>query len=893
MALPFDPSADTCDLGPATDIAAPAESSGRLAPQFEKEDAEVEGCQDCAGDDEDKRSHASRNSTLCPESLPIVWPARYKIPECKLCAVLANQPSPLVQCPKHPLSGGLWPWAGYKKVKDEFGEVVGRAPKGLMCAISSFLFKALGYDVKFGTKEDFIKGVAARKKDHVEALEALLNFHKSWIKSQRADPDNISLRHWKATADAAPQKELLVKQNRTSGFIKPERVFVYEDCWNEKEDGKFDPEKVVEEVVFGEKKRGIWVLKGKKGHIRFEERDDQVMEDITREEKGSGDIVEHAVNTKRQALVNAMSAAASSRDAVTVDAPLRSIEDLLAETGVFFSGDKTEKKEVTAGDECTTVVYEGCSGDEDEETGGEEEKESDGEQDAPAAKRRFSAYFAQLGGKPTTSEQEVAKAKAAAAKAASAKATASGKATSKQKSVGQSSSPAQPPVAATPGKARRSGSSPGSVPPSPGFPKSEQTSLVLDGRVQRMQNSVLAATKTAAASLDGIQFDEELEGLALAGGALLEFQNSAKQKCRALAKVRGEIKTVQVRVSNSKSGNALDSAVRGLDEQADRADKLLEFCTLAHGTASDLDSFQRSLRGVMALGYAPSLPYVLCAVDASVRKHVLFGDFQKAFGLFCASADEAKLLLDRCEPDRAQSYATHQVETIVSDRLQKSAKQPAKESKRSGEVLDALLACGAGGAFLAFSVFPAARIIRPLILCFDAPVMDLQKSLAYVEKYFSKALEEQNESPWFAFFESTTCLYSYAAQASRDRSGEIELEGRVMGVLAAYNSLPSAHKKDFLEACGVFQGAEEAAAELKKLRKPDRPLSGEQKKRLEDAREEAKTCHVAAVAQHYQLLVKKTVALAEEALARNGFATTGEVTSAITEGTRFLLMICI
>eukprot|EP00974_Lingulodinium_polyedra_P128309 11205542-Lingulodinium_polyedra.AAC.1 len=64
--------------------------------------------------------------------------------------------------------------------------------------------------------------------------------------------------------------------------------FVLLAHWDEKEDGKYDPSKVVEEDVFGKKEKGIWKQVGKQGHLRYRERQATVVRDVTVEEEGSG-----------------------------------------------------------------------------------------------------------------------------------------------------------------------------------------------------------------------------------------------------------------------------------------------------------------------------------------------------------------------------------------------------------------------------------------------------------------------------------------------------------------------------------------------------------------------------------------------------------------------------
>ena len=141
--------------------------------------------------------------------------------------------------------------------------------------------------------------------------------------------------------------------SRKSRFKKPKKQFVLTADWDEKVDGPWDPSKEVSEKVFGVLQKGVWVLQGKKGHFEFEEEDELAVESVNREEHGDDEIVAAAIDTKLNVLHADMAALSKDRDAVTVEAPMRSAADVFSLAGLAPPGTAG----TDADDDCGTVVY--------------------------------------------------------------------------------------------------------------------------------------------------------------------------------------------------------------------------------------------------------------------------------------------------------------------------------------------------------------------------------------------------------------------------------------------------------------------------------------------------------------------------------------------------------
>ena len=111
---------------------------------------------DSASDAESEKGSASvlseKGSTVaCGIVLDIIFKPGSKIPTCFLCGVQANAPTPLKSGHDLDSFGGLHPWNSYSKVyAEDSGELIGKTPKGCVCAISRNCYNAIGFNVKYG-----------------------------------------------------------------------------------------------------------------------------------------------------------------------------------------------------------------------------------------------------------------------------------------------------------------------------------------------------------------------------------------------------------------------------------------------------------------------------------------------------------------------------------------------------------------------------------------------------------------------------------------------------------------------------------------------------------------------------------------------------------------------
>ena len=108
-------------------------------------------------------------------------------------------------------------------------------------------------------------------------------------------------------------------------------TFVLVENWDEKEYGKVDPFKVVDALVHGELRKGIWRITGKKGHYKYIQSDGVEMRDETIEEQGGGKLTDMAIDAKKQVLLRNITTARQNREENAVEAPQLDLTQLLSE----------------------------------------------------------------------------------------------------------------------------------------------------------------------------------------------------------------------------------------------------------------------------------------------------------------------------------------------------------------------------------------------------------------------------------------------------------------------------------------------------------------------------------------------------------------------------------
>jgi len=122
-----------------------------------------------------------------------------------------------------------------------------------------------GYKKEFGSETAYINKL--KQDSFLKQHQAFLASRKAWLKE--LGKGNCS---FKTAAEAAKKAAVSVHSNSEVGVrcVEPQVEFVLLDDWDTKEYGNYKPEDIQERDIYGIVYKGIYRLKGKKGHYLIE-----------------------------------------------------------------------------------------------------------------------------------------------------------------------------------------------------------------------------------------------------------------------------------------------------------------------------------------------------------------------------------------------------------------------------------------------------------------------------------------------------------------------------------------------------------------------------------------------------------------------------------------------
>ena len=159
--------------------------------------------------------------------------------------------------------GSTRPWSRYKAMQVARGVV--RKPQTRFCLVCKNTFNALGLEDKYGTLACYYKHCAKVENAHLS--RTFVKMVALFIKMQN-DPANegqIQLKLKTVKEMAQEHQKLTTAQIQAIDFIDDSTEFVSKEAWNPELDGKWDQDKAVHHIVFGETKEGAWVQRGRPG----------------------------------------------------------------------------------------------------------------------------------------------------------------------------------------------------------------------------------------------------------------------------------------------------------------------------------------------------------------------------------------------------------------------------------------------------------------------------------------------------------------------------------------------------------------------------------------------------------------------------------------------------
>ena len=277
-------------------------------------------------------------------SLPVRFPPNSKRPTCGMCNTRADDPSPLTSAALDDAWSGLVPWHCYRKFDNV--QFPFKKPKGGKCLICTNTYATAGLTAKHGSIVSYTKDVMAKGKQSEHA--DFLDMRNKWIKLHNDANEALTTKERpirlhrgkrlknEAVHELRSRRVEVVDTQKTS-FKRPKKQFVEAHCWDEKQDGKYDASKEVEELVFGKTKKGVWKQVGRVGVWDASEKESKEVKDTRVEEEAVDEIGKHAAQIKSEKLAASFFAAAARRDSDAVQAPPLDFQELMTLVG-FDSG---------------------------------------------------------------------------------------------------------------------------------------------------------------------------------------------------------------------------------------------------------------------------------------------------------------------------------------------------------------------------------------------------------------------------------------------------------------------------------------------------------------------------------------------------------------------------
>ena len=712
------------------------------------------------------------------QKLPIMFPAGCKVPVCFLCGAKANELSPLLT-----EKGEFIPWRAYKK--QNVGLERFRKPSGEKCRICTNVYALSGFDAKHGTTDEYKKNVHAKGK--MDEHDIFLQKRKEWIKDHNDKAAGNHEQSLTRTSKASLKRKLEVVKSASKKIKGRKRHFVETADWDENIDGVFDKNKEVEEFIHGKTLKGCWVFVGRKGVWEGEDEEAMEVRDTTLEGEGSSSLEHCAMDNKKARIEEARLQEIDQREANGVEVKPMQLSSLLALVGCVPLA--LEDAPSTA--EASTALGQENSDDDDDDIviDSDEEDESDNNE-----KSRLTNYF--QGGSSSALGQD-AKAKAAAGKevkkvAVKVKAKA---AKAKINKVDQVVSVATtgPKAAAATAKGNASNVS------------AKDTLNTIDGRVERISKTVETQIAKTKDVLVKVEFDEDFDGLSLAGESEKQFVEALTAKATDL---RNEKKTMQdaiARIDRSRSPNdAFGHLKKELETLSEKVVKLLAFIDFNRRPIKDLQAAVTNFMEVVEMGYALSKPYLLRLVDAHVHLNLLIQNDAEVCSMIERTSKLHAMLSQGLSPEEIQEIFSSKIEAVIVDFLARYIKQ-LKSSQRKSDLQKSTIerlntyseATASGQDFK--TIHAAARYGILFVDPINAPAKELADARDACEKMIEGKAPSGDGVPTavFSFFIGAgNTLYEEASDILSGRVQEMKNQEELEGIIAEVSALETALGED-------------------------------------------------------------------------------------------------
>ena len=140
-----------------------------------------------------------------------------------------------------------------------------------------------------------------------------------------------------------------------------------------------------------------------------------------------------------------------------------------------------------------------------------------------------------------------------------------------------------------------------------------------------MPKSFSLSDVTIFDEFESLKFDEDFQGIVMMGDVESSFLLAVTQKAQAVVLEKTACRTAHLKIERSPVKSIFSSESKELEDWIDKFVEVQAFLDFMRKPPQDLQaSLQQSFDAVLEMGFIVSKPYLLRALDASVKYKMLF-----------------------------------------------------------------------------------------------------------------------------------------------------------------------------------------------------------------------------------------------------------------------------
>ena len=146
----------------------------------------------------------------------------------------------------------------------------------------------------------------------------------------------------------------------------------------------------------------------------------------------------------------------------------------------------------------------------------------------------------------------------------------------------------------------------------------------IHGHSERLRKSARAQIEKSKAFLQGLKFDEEFQGIVMMGDVEKSFLVAVTQKAQAVILEKNACREAKKNIKRSTFHVIFEPEFQELEYLIEKFFEVQAFLDFMRRPTQDLQASLQSFDAVLEMGFIVSKPYLLRALDASVKYKMLF-----------------------------------------------------------------------------------------------------------------------------------------------------------------------------------------------------------------------------------------------------------------------------